>query len=115
VKPGAGDFQSTVETVETASRMGSEEVISLPEKTLAVSLESLLDHGQMSWERATRFNVTYVIYKTYMKSPAPMILLNIFGLESIVSARLGDDDEATRRIRIVMDQDGKVQWEDNLL
>jgi hypothetical protein len=114
VKHGAGDFQSSVETVEAASRQSSEAVTGLPEKTLSVSLESLFDQLHLPFENATRFNITYVMYKVNDTPPAPTILLNIFGLDSLVSARLGDE-EAFRRIRIVMDENGKVQWEDNLL
>ncbi len=114
VKPDAGDFQTPVEEVETALRMSEEAVIGFPKKTFPVSLETLLEQLQMPFEKVTRFNVTYVDYKFYEKPVAPTILVNVFGLESIVSAR-SDGSEGTRRIRIVLDQNGDVTREDNFL
>jgi hypothetical protein len=114
VKPNAGDFQTSVADVETALRMSEESVVGFPAKAFPVSLETLFEQLQMPFEKVTRFNVTYVDYKFYEKPVAPTILVNVFGLESIVSSRLGDGEE-TRRIRIVLDQNGEVTREDNFL
>lgn len=116
VKPGAGDFQSSAEDLEVAHRQVSEPVTGLPQKPLPMSLESLFERLNMRLEDATRFNVTYVMYKTYEEQPAPMLLFYVFGLRGgPLSARFGDEEERFRRTRIVMDPDGKVRWEDNML
>ncbi len=114
-KPHAKIYQSSIETVEAASRQGSEEVTGLPKKTLPVSLESIFDHLGLSFEETTRFNLTYVMYKTDQEPPKPRLILNIFGLSGgVLSYRFGDE-ERFRMERIVMDPEGKVQFEDNLL
>ena len=102
VKPGAKDFQTPLEDMEDALRGAEETVVGLPAKPMAVSLETILDHLQMPLENATRFNVTYVLYQQSENPPEPMILVNVFGLPSIVTDRLGDE-EGLRRVRVVMD------------
>ena len=114
VKPGARDFQTPLDGMEDALRGAHEIVVGLPAKPLAVSLEAILDHLQMPLEDATRFNVTYVIYQLFERPPEPMILVNVFGLPSIVTDRLGDEEDL-RRVRVVMDQYGHVKQEDNFL
>jgi hypothetical protein len=114
-KPHAKIYQNSIETVEAEYRQGSEEVTGLPEKTLPVSLESIFDHLGLSFEETTRFNLTYVMYKTSQEPPKPTLILNIFGLSGgVLSYRFGDE-ERFRMERIVMDPDGKVQFADNLL
>jgi hypothetical protein len=116
VKPGAGDFQATVGQIEAMSRQYSEEVTGLPKEPMGVNLEKMLQdlHRELRLENATRFNVTYVLYKTPEKAPEPHILLYVFGLPNPALGWLGNE-ERFRRIRVVMDRDGDFKWQDNLL
>jgi hypothetical protein len=114
VKPGAGDFQNPVKEIEEMAKQDSQAITGLPDKPMAISLENLLDQLKMRFEDATRFNITYVLYKANERPAEPMIILNIFGLQNFVSARFGDAEKA-RRSRMVMDKNGAVKWEDILL
>lgn len=114
-RPHAKIYQNSIETVEAASRQSLEAVTGLPKKTLPLSLESIFDHLGMDFEEATRFNLTYVMHKRNDDPPKPTLILNIYGLSGgVLSYRFGDE-ERFRMERIVMDPDGKVQFEDNLL
>ena len=80
-----------------------------------MSLETIFDHLGLSFEQTTRFNLTYVMYRPSQEPSKPTLILNIYGLSGgVLSYRFGDE-ERFRMERIVMDPDGTVQFEDNLL
>lgn len=121
-KPGAKDYSFDAEHNRRRYIQRDETVNGLPAVPARVPFEKIL--GELASEEhafgidfttATKIDVTYVTYTRSGDKPTPVYIINVFGCHSIAPEYFADRDESAKRIRYIVDGEGKTWLFDNNL
>ena len=121
-KPGAKDYSFDADHNRRRYMQSDETVNGLPKESARVPFEKVLgvlaseEHSfGINFNTATKIDVTYVTYTRSGDKPAPVYIINVFGCHSIAPEYSQASDEGAKRIRYVVDGEGKTWFFDNNL
>ena len=116
-RPEAEDQELPLVTAEKEYRNAKENIVSVPDKAAPANLQKLLNslHGEYGgqFEKATKFNITYVLWEQYDQPPKPVFIINMFGTGK--SFPKFPDDPAFLRIRYIFDVEGNMMFFDTVI
>jgi hypothetical protein len=113
-KPGARDYRTSMENLEIMYQQTVEAITGLPEEPLKIGLAKIVEGTGLNLEAATRFDVNYVMFSSNREPAKPTLLVNIYGVDSMVSFRAPPGEEFLR-VRAVLNEQGEILWLDNTL